>query len=73
MSLFRLLLFSLFCAATAYAAKPNVIVIYVDDMGYGDASCLNPQAKFKTPNIDRLAVEGMTFTDGHSPDTVCTP
>ena len=60
MSLFRLLLFSLFCAA-AYAANPNVIVIYVDDMGYGDASCLNPQAKFKgAPNIDRLAVEGMT-------------
>ena len=73
MSLFRLLLLSLFCATAAFAAKPNVIVIYVDDMGYGDASCLNPQAKFQTPNIDRLAVEGMTFTDGHSPDTVCTP
>ena len=73
MSLFRLLLFSLFTAATVFAAKPNVIIIYVDDMGYGDASCLNPQAKFQTPNIDRLAGEGMTFTDGHSPDTVCTP
>ena len=41
------------------AEKPNIILVYVDDMGYGDASCLNPQEKFKTPNIDRLAKEGM--------------
>jgi len=53
--------------------KPNIILVYVDDMGYGDASCLNPQAKFKTPSIDLLAKEGMTFTDGHCSDTVCTP
>ena len=69
----RLLLLNLICATAAFAAKPNVIVIYVDDMGYGDASCLNPEAKFRTPHIDRLANEGMTFTDGHSSDTVCTP
>ena len=55
------------------ASRPNIILVYVDDMGYGDASCLNPQSKFKTPNIDRLAKEGMTFTDGHCSDTVCTP
>jgi len=70
------LLFSLCCIpllAGVLSAKPNVILIYVDDMGYGDASCLNPKAKFKTPNIDRLAKEGMTFTDGHCSDTVCTP
>ncbi len=53
--------------------RPNVIVIYTDDQGYGDASCLNAEAKFQTPNIDRLAREGMTFTDGHCSDTVCTP
>jgi arylsulfatase A len=58
---------------SADAAKPNVIVIYTDDQGYGDASCLNPQSKFKTPHLDRLAREGMTFTDGHCSDTVCTP
>lgn len=53
--------------------KPNVIVIYTDDQGYGDASCLNPDSKFQTPNLDRLAAEGMTFTDAHCSDTVCTP
>lgn len=54
-------------------SRPNIIVIYTDDQGYGDASCLNPDAKFKTPNLDRLADEGMTFTDAHCSDTVCTP
>ena len=67
-------LFAFFCfVVCAFADNPNIILIYVDDMGYGDASCLNPKSKFKTPNIDRLAREGMTFTDGHSSDTVCTP
>ncbi|MEL7499972.1 MAG: arylsulfatase [Planctomycetota bacterium] len=54
-------------------AKPNIVLIYTDDQGYGDVSALNRDAKFETPNIDRLAREGMTFTDGHSADTVCTP
>ena len=54
-------------------SRPNVIVIYTDDQGFGDASCLNPEAKFETPNLDRLAREGMTFTDAHCSDTVCTP
>ena len=43
-----------------------------DDMGYGDASCLNPEGKIQTPNIDRLAAEGMTFTDAHSSSAVCS-
>ena len=59
--------------AVAFAEKPNVIVIYTDDQGYGDASCLNSDAKFSTPNLDRLAVEGVKFTNAHSSDTVCTP
>jgi arylsulfatase A len=63
----------LLTALAVWAEKPNVILVYVDDMGYGDASCLNPQSKFKTPHLDRLAREGMTFTDGHCSDTVCTP
>lgn len=59
--------------AHSFADKPNVIVIYTDDQGFGDASCLNSDAKFNTPNLDRLAREGMTFTDAHCSDTVCTP
>ena len=55
------------------ATMPNVIVIYTDDQGYGDATCLNKNSKFATPNIDRLADEGILFTDGHCSDTVCTP
>ncbi|PQV48987.1 arylsulfatase A [Jejuia pallidilutea] len=53
--------------------KPNIVIIYTDDQGYGDVSALNPNAKFKTPNIDRIANEGAVFTDGHSSDAVCTP
>jgi arylsulfatase A len=57
----------------ADSVRPNVIVIYSDDQGYGDASCLNPDSQFTTPHLDRLAREGITFTDGHCSDTVCTP
>ncbi len=42
---------------------PNILFIYLDDLGYGDVSCLNPHSKITTPNIDRLANEGMSFTD----------
>ena len=55
------------------AAKPNILVILADDLGYGDLSCYNDRAKVPTPNLDRLAREGMRFTDAHSPATVCTP
>ena len=68
-----LLLTACLSAAAQAADKPNIILIYTDDQGYGDASCLNPEAKFKTPHQDRLAREGMTFTDAHCSDTVCTP
>lgn len=53
--------------------KPNVIIIYADDLGYGDVTCYNHQSKIKTPNIDKLAAEGMRFTDAHSPASFCTP
>ena len=53
--------------------KPNIVYFLVDDMGYGDASCLNPAGKIRTPNIDRLAREGMVFTDAHSSSAVCSP
>ena len=52
---------------------PNIVVFFVDDMGYGDVSCLNPSGKIPTPNFDRLASEGMIFTDAHSTSAVCSP
>lgn len=54
-------------------SKPNIVIIYTDDQGYGDVSALNANAKFRTPNIDKIANEGVVFTDGHSSDAVCTP
>ena len=53
--------------------KPNVVILYADDMGVADVSYGDPEAKIQTPNIDRLASEGMTFSDGHSSSGVCTP
>jgi len=53
--------------------RPNVVILYTDDQGYGDCSAHNPDAKFVTPHMDRLAREGLLFTDGHSAGTVCTP
>ena len=52
---------------------PNILLILADDLGYGDIAFYNPESKVPTPNIDRLATEGMLFTDAHSPATVCTP
>ncbi len=54
------------------AAKPNVVLIYADDVGYGDLSCYGA-TRVKTPNLDRLAAEGVRFTDAHSPAATCTP
>jgi len=60
--------------ATAAAERPNIVYILADDLGYGDVHCLNPQrGKIATPNIDRLATQGMVFTDAHSSSAVCTP
>jgi len=55
------------------AKRPNIIFIMADDMGYGDLGCYNKESKIPTPNMDRLAAEGMRFTDAHSPSAVCTP
>jgi arylsulfatase A len=52
---------------------PNIVYILADDLGYGDVSCYNPDSKIETPHIDRLAAEGMRFTDAHTPSAVCTP
>lgn len=67
------LLLPLFLTLASAAERPNILLIYTDDQGYGDAASLNPKSKFPTPALDRLAAEGMTFTDAHCSDTVCTP
>lgn len=65
--------------ATGFAAPgtsqelPNIIIIYADDLGYGDLSSYNPNAAYKTPRLDRMAAEGIRFTDAHSPATICSP
>ena len=60
-------------ALAAPATHPNIVFILADDLGYGDVGCYNAQSKIPTPNLDRLATEGMRFTDAHAPDALCTP
>jgi arylsulfatase A-like enzyme len=60
-------------AASRHSPPPNIVVILADDLGYGDIGCYNPQSKIPTPHLDRLAAEGVRFTDAHAPDAVCTP
>ncbi len=57
----------------ARSARPNIVYILADDLGYGDVRCFNPGGKIPTPNIDRLAAQGVRFTDAHSGSGVCTP
>lgn len=52
---------------------PNIVIIYADDLGLGDLSCCNPKAAYQTPRLDRMAAEGIRFTDAHSPCTICSP
>ena len=52
---------------------PNVLLILADDLGYGDVSAYNDEARVRTTHIDALAQQGLRFTDAHSPSTVCTP
>ncbi len=59
--------------APARSALPNIVYILADDLGYGDVRCFNPEGKIPTPNIDRLAAQGVRFTDAHSGSGVCTP
>ncbi len=59
--------------AAAPTAKPNVVYVLADDLGYGDVRCLNPGGKIATPHLDRLAAAGMDFTDAHSGSALCSP
>src|SRR5690606_11840935 len=56
-----------------FSTSPHIIYILADDLGYGDISSYNENSKIKTINIDRLAKEGMIFTDAHTSSAVCTP
>lgn len=54
-------------------ARPNIVFILADDLGYGDLGCQNPASRIQTPRLDRLASQGMRFTDAHAPSALCTP
>lgn len=55
------------------APQPNIVIILADDLGYGDLRSYNADSRIPTSHLDRLAAEGMRFTDAHSPSSVCTP
>jgi arylsulfatase A len=59
--------------AVAGDKQPNIVIILADDLGYGDLGCYNKDSKIPTPNLDKLAQQGMRFTDAHSPSAVCSP
>lgn len=67
------LLLSLWIPSVLGGNPPHIVVLLVDDMGYGDPGCYNPASKIPTPHIDRLAAEGMRFTDAHAPGPLCHP
>ncbi|RQV98105.1 N-acetylgalactosamine-6-sulfatase, partial [bacterium] len=58
--------------STGIRRKPNIIYILADDLGYGDLSCYGQQ-RFSTPHLDRMAAEGIRFTQHYSGSTVCAP
>lgn len=62
----------LLLGVTAAADSPNIVLIFADDVGYGDLGCYGA-TKVETPNIDRLAAKGRRFTDAHSASSVCSP
>lgn len=59
--------------SSAQGAKPNVVLVMADDMGYGDVQAYNRDSSIPTPNLNQLAADGMRFTDAHTPSSVCTP
>ena len=74
MNRFLLLFFLPFLFQAFAGEKPNIVYVICDDLGYGDIQCLNPKnGKIPTPHVDKLASEGMIFTDAHSGSSVCTP
>lgn len=68
----RVLLPLLLCVATLHAARPNVILINTDDLGYGDLGCYGHRV-IRTPNLDKLASQGLRFTQFYAPSALCSP
>ncbi|MDR2913948.1 MAG: arylsulfatase [Tannerella sp.] len=73
LSIYPSLLISTLAMAQTGPEQPNIIFILADDLGYGDLSCLNREGKINTPNLDKLAADGVVFTDAHSSSAVSTP
>lgn len=71
-SLLSLLALAVFVVDVAGAEKPNIVFILADDLGYGDLGCYG-QKKIKTPNLDKLAKDGVRFTQAYAGSTVCAP
>lgn len=69
----HIVLFVLLALTGTAEQSPNILFIYLDDLGYGDVSFSNPDSKILTPNVDRLAHEGISFTDAHAAAAVCGP
>lgn len=61
------------CADKPERVNPNIVIIFADDMGYGDVSALNPESRIQTPAIDALVSNGIAFSDAHASASVCTP
>ena len=57
----------------AHGDRPNIVIILADDMGYADIKAYNSESKIPTPALDRLAREGMRFTDAHTTGSTCIP
>ena len=72
-SFLLLLIASFLCGAAKQNAHPNVIFVLADDLGIGDVSPTNPECKIKTPHLQKMADEGITFHDAHTSSSVCTP
>lgn len=76
---FLLVFLALSCSSSQDAGPtspdipPNIVLILADDMGIGDLGAYNPETRTSTPNLDRMAAQGLRFTDVHSPSAVCTP
>ncbi|MEN9813033.1 MAG: Arylsulfatase, partial [Verrucomicrobiota bacterium] len=72
----RVLTAAALAASLAHAAPtrlPNVVILYADDLGYGDLGSYHAGSRIPTPHLDRLAAAGLRFTDAHSSSGVCTP